>query len=334
VTDSEPIIDIHVHHYTDKYLAALESAVGVETYRRAEDGRFVALWNGGVALTVPQPHPTLRQRLDMMDEVGIRTQVLSVPSPNSYFLPPQVGSELAARTNEAFAEIVRDRPERFQFLGMVPLADVDLATKATDTALDELGAKGVMLLSNVDGVPLDDARFEPFWQYADERGLLIHMHPTVPVAGGTLADHALAISVGFFADTNLAVARMAYSGVFERYPRIRWVISHLGGTLPFMLPRLDNYWKQFPAAQERSPRPPSAYIRELLFDTATTHRPAIRCAAETLGAGRLVFGTDYPHVPGGSQPFLDAVEEVGVAGADREALLWGRAEVLLAGRAA
>ena len=333
MTDTEPIIDVHVHHYTDEYLAALEAAAGVETYRRPDDGRFVALWNGGVALTVPQPHPTLEQRLEMMDQVGIRTQVLSVPSPNSYFLPPQAGADLATRTNEAFAEIVRDRPDRFQFLGMVPLGDVDLATTVTDAALGELGARGIMLLSNVDGVPLDDPRFEPYWQYADERGLLIHMHPTVPVAGGTLADHALAISVGFFADTNLAVARMAYSGVFERYRNIRWVISHLGGTLPFMLPRLDNYWKQFPAAKERSPRPPSAYIKELLFDTASTHRPAIRCAVETLGAERLVFGTDYPHVSGGSGPFLDAVEAVGATGADRDALLWGRAEALLDGRA-
>ena len=333
MTDTEPIVDVHVHHYTDDYLTTLEAAAGVETYRRPADGRFVARWNGGVALTVPQPHPTLEQRLDMMDQVGIRTQVLSVPSPNSYFLPPKASADLALRTNEAFAEIVRARPARFQFLAMVPLVDVDFATEVTEVALGQLGAKGIMLLTNVDGVPLDDARFEPYWQYADERGLLVHMHPTVPVAGGTLADHALAISVGFFADTNLAVARLAYSGVFERYPRIRWVISHLGGTLPFMLPRLDNYWKQFPAAKEHSPRPPSAYIKELLFDTASTHRPALQCAAETLGAQRLVFGTDYPHVPGGSGPFLAAVETVAASGPDREALLWGRADALLAGRA-
>jgi aminocarboxymuconate-semialdehyde decarboxylase len=221
VTDTEPIIDVHVHHYTDDYLTTLEAAAGVETYRRPADGRFVARWNGGVALTVPQPHPTLEQRLDMMDQVGIRTQVLSVPSPNSYFLPAKASADLALRTNEAFAEIVRARPARFQFLAMVPLVDVDFATEVTEVALGQLGAKGIMLLTNVDGVPLDDARFEPYWQYADERGLLVHMHPTVPVAGGTLADHALAISVGFFADTNLAVARMAYSGIFERYPRIQ-----------------------------------------------------------------------------------------------------------------
>ncbi|MGW3811262.1 amidohydrolase family protein [Micromonospora sp. NPDC005113] len=327
----ERIVDLHVHHYTDRYLAALDAAGSVETYRREADGRFVALWNGGVALTVPQPHPSIGQRLDMMDEVGISLQVLSVPSPSCYFADPAKAERLARLVNEELGDIVRDKPDRFDALGMVAMGDIDRSMSTTTHAVDEIGMKGVMLLTNVDGVPLDDARFEPYWQMADDRGLLVYLHPTVPVAGSSLADHALGIAVGFFADTNLALARLAYSGVFERYPRIRWVISHLGGTLPFMLPRLDNYWRQFPEASRRSPRPPSDYIRELVFDTAVTHEPAIRCACQTLGVDRLVFGSDFPHVHGGSGPFLAAVDATGAEGEERAALLAGRADALLAG---
>jgi len=326
------IVDMHVHYYTDEYLAAIESASSVTTYRRPADGRFVALWNNGVALTVPQPHPGISQRLEMMDELSIDTQVLSVPSPSSYFLEPRAATELSRRVNEEFAGIVADHPGRFEALAMLPFHDVDAAIDVATVALDELGHRGVMLLTSIDRTPLDDPEFERFWQFADERRMLVYLHPTIPDAGDSLSDHALGIAVGFFADTNLALARLAYSGVFERYPRIRWVISHLGGTLPFMLPRLDNYWRQFPAASERSPRPPSEYIRELVFDTATTHRPAIRCACDTLGADRLVFGSDFPHVHGGSGPFLTAADEVGATGEERDRLLGGRADDLLAGK--
>ncbi|HEX5997351.1 MAG TPA: amidohydrolase family protein [Jiangellales bacterium] len=327
---STPVIDMHVHYYTDRYLDAVERAATTDVYRR-DDGRFVARWQGGVALTVPQPHPGVAQRIEMMDELGITTQVLSVPSPNAYFLPPAAGRDLADAVNEELAGIARERPARFRALGMVPLQDIDLALLSLEHALDQLEMQGVMLLTNVNGSYLDDPRFEPFWQAANDRSLLVYLHPTVPEPSLSLQPHALAIAVGFFADTNLALTRLAYSGVFERYPAIRWVVSHLGGTLPFMLPRLDNYWHQFPEARKRCPRRPSEYIRSLLFDTATTHEPAIRCALETYGSDRLVFGSDFPHVPGGTQPYLKALDAVGAVGEEYAALAGGRASELIRG---
>lgn len=325
-------IDLHVHYYTDSYLAAVRDAESTTVYNRSEDGRFVCKWRSGVALTVPQPHPGIAQRLEMMDELGIATQVLSVPSPSAYFLRPRAADHLSRTVNEDFASICADHPDRFRSLAALPMHAMDLALDGLAYAIEDLNMSGVMLLTNVDGIPLDDQRFEPFWQEANRRRLLTYVHPTVPSAEH-LDDFALAIGVGFFGDTTLALARLAYSGVFERYPDIRWVFSHLGGTMPFMLPRLDNYHRQFPDCQEHCPHRPSEYIKRLVFDTATTHRPAIRCAVDTLGADRLVFGSDYPHVPGGIAPFLDALAEVGAEGADYEQLTRGRAETLLSGQA-
>jgi predicted TIM-barrel fold metal-dependent hydrolase len=204
------------------------------------------------------------------------------------------------------------------------------ALAALDHALDELQLSGAMILTNIDGVPLDDPKFEPFWAAANDRDLLMYVHPTVPDAEH-LDDYALAIGVGFLSDTNLALARLSYSGVFERYPRIRWVFSHLGGTLPFMLPRLDNYYHQFPECRENAPRPPTEYVRSVIFDTASSHRPAIRCAVDTLGLDRLVFGSDYPHLPGGVGPFIEALDEIGASEEENEQLFSGRARRLLAG---
>ena len=323
------MVDLHVHYYTDAYLQAVESAPSTTVYRREHDGRFVCTWRSGVALTVPQPHPGVEQRLELMDQSGIQTQVLSIPSPSTYFLEPQAADTLSRQVNEDLSELCREYPGRFEALAALPMHDTDRALAVLDHALDALGMAGVMILTNIDGVPLDHESFEPFWAAADEKGLLVYVHPTVPDAEH-LDDFALAIGVGFLGDTNLALARLAYSGVFERYPRIRWVFSHLGGTIPFMLPRLDNYYRQFPECRERAPRMPSEYIKSLTFDTASSHRPAIKCAVDTLGLDRLVFGSDYPHVPGGVGPFIEAFTDV-TGGRDGDEVMAGRARRLLSG---
>jgi aminocarboxymuconate-semialdehyde decarboxylase len=326
------IIDLHVHYYTNSYLAAVENAPTTTVYRRQTDGRYVCSWRGGVALTVPQPHPGVAERLEMMDQTGISIQVLSLPSPSTYFLPPDAAEDLSRRVNEDFAEICRDHPGRFKALAALPLHDTGRALAVLEEALDDLGMSGVMILTNVVGAPLDDPGLDAFWEEADERRLLVYVHPTVPEASH-LDEYALAIGVGFLQDSTLTLARLTYAGIFERYPQIRWVFSHLGGTVPFMLPRLDNYHRQFPECREKAPRPPSEYIRSLTFDTATTHRPAIRCAVETIGLDRLVFGSDYPHIPGGVQPFVAALDETGATGEAMDALVAGRAMRLLVGEA-
>lgn len=329
VSELEPVIDLHVHYYTDSYVAAILSADSISTYRRG-DGRLVALWRSGVALTVVDPHPGPSERIEMMDSLGVQTQVLSVPSPNAYFLEPNEAEQLARRVNTEFAEMCRDHPGRFESLAMLPLPDIDKSLTVLDSSLTELGMKGVMILSNIDGRPLDDPELEPFWEAANDLELLVYVHPTVPDAPHH-DENALAIAVGFFSETTLTVARLAYSGIFERYPGIRWVFSHLGGTLPMVLPRLDSYWRQFEDCRERAPKPPSEYARDLVFDTASKHEAAIRCAIETLGEDRLVFGSDYPHVPGGTGPYLEALQPFLETPDQRQAILVGRARTLLDG---
>lgn len=324
------IIDLHVHYYTDDYLEAVTNADTTRITFREHDNRFVCTWRGGIALTVPQPHPGVAQRLEVMDELGVTTQVLSIPSPSVYFLEASEADVLARSVNTEFADICRDNPGRFRSLASIPMQDTDLAIAGIEFAIDELGMDGIMVLTNVNGEPLDSTRFEPIWEYANERRLLAYTHPTVPEAQH-LSDYGLAIGIGFFADTNQMLARLAYSGVFERHPDIRWVFSHLGGTMPFMLPRLDSYHRQFPEFREAAPRPPSEYIREQIFDTATTHRPAIRCAVETLGVDRLVFGSDYPHIPSGTRPFIEALDAIDADEDSMDQIRTGRAATLLAG---
>lgn len=324
------IVDFHVHYYVPEYIEAIRSASSLKTYIR-EDGRIVALWRGGVALAIPQPHPSVAQRIEMMGELGVDMQVLSVPSPSAYFVEGEEARKVAGIVNDGFGEIIRDHPGRFHGLAALPLKDVDDAIAELERATGELGLAGAMLLTNIDGELLDSPRLEPFWERAGELEALISVHPTLPAVTNGLEDYGLAIALGFFQETNLALARLTFSGVFERHPGIRWVFCHAGGTTPFLLPRLDNYYHQFPQCREHITRPPSAILAELVYDTATTHVPALRCTCETFGTGRLVFGSDYPHIPGGTGPYLDALEQLGLPSGERAGVLGGRALRLLAG---
>ncbi|MGH9196263.1 MAG: hypothetical protein ACRD1T_11055, partial [Acidimicrobiia bacterium] len=119
----DDVIDLHVHYYTDRYLQAVEEAPSTRVYRRPEDGRYVALWRSGVALTVPQPHPGVSERLEMMEKSGISMQVLSVPSPNVFFLEGSAADRLARDVNEEFAEICRENPNKFRALASVTMQD-------------------------------------------------------------------------------------------------------------------------------------------------------------------------------------------------------------------
>jgi len=323
------VIDLHVHYYTDEYIEAVKGSERIDTYRRG-DGRLVVKWRTGVAMTLVNPHPGPSQRVEMMDELGIEMQVLSVPAPNAYFLDPPEAEHLARATNTAFAEIVRNHPGRFAALAMAPLHDTERALVVLNHAIDDLEMPGLHILSNIVGMPLDDERLSPFWEAANDRSLLVYVHPTVPDAPHHDM-YALSIAVGYFNETPLTFARLAYSGAFERWPNIRWVFSHLGGTLPMLVERLDGYWRQFEDCRENAPRPPSEYIRDLIFDTATKARPALRCGADVLGTDRLVFGTDYPHIPGGSGPYIEALESLELDDGERADLMGGRARRLLDG---
>lgn len=324
------IIDMHVHYYLPEFVEAIKASDDFETYIR-HDGRLVVMWRGGVTLTVPEPHPGVAQRIEMMDELGVDKQILSVPSPSAYFGGRDEARRVARLVNDGFADIAREHPHRFGGLAALPLKNVDDAIAELEYATTELGFAGAMVLTNIDGELLDAKRLEPFWAAASDMGALVYVHPTLPTSTENLQDFSLAIALGFFQETNLALSRLVFSGVFERHQGIRWVFSHMGGTMPFMFPRLDNYYNQFPECREHITKPPTEYLKELMYDTASTHVPALQCTCDTVGTNRMLFGSDFPHIPGGTGPYLQALEDLGLPPDDRSEVLGGRAQRVLDG---
>jgi aminocarboxymuconate-semialdehyde decarboxylase len=292
------------------------------THYYRDDGRLIVLQDGAVGLAVPQPLPPLEHRIGMMDDAGVEVQVLSVSAPNVFRFPEPLRIPLTRDLNDEFSELAASSGGRLLAFASLPLPAVDAALEELDRALALPHIAGVTLCSNIDRVNLDDERFSPLWEELSRRGTTVFCHPTVACCTDGLREYAMSLAMGFMADTMFAVGRLAYAGTFDRFGGINWIFTHLGGTIPFVLPRYDNYYRQFPECREHIDRPPSEIMRGLYYDTCTMHAPALRCAVDTLGPERLLFGSDYPHVPGGIDRFVTVLNSVGLS--DKELALIGR----------
>jgi predicted TIM-barrel fold metal-dependent hydrolase len=248
----------------------------------------------------------------MMDDAGVGVQILSVSAPNVFRFPAELRIPLTRDVNDEFADAVKGSEGRLRMFASLPLPDVDQALAELERVADLPGVLGIVLCSNLDGMMLDDERLAPVYEELSRRGTTVFVHGNVPCSTEGLREYAMALAMGFMADPLVSIGRLVYSGTIDRYPGIDWLFTHLGGTVPFVLPRYDNYFKQFPENREKISRPPSEIIRELYFDTCTMHPPALRCAVDTLGADRLVFGSDYPHVPGGIDRFVTILNSIGL----------------------
>ncbi len=175
----------------------------------------------------------------------------------------------------------------------VPLVDTQTAIEVVDHAINELGLMGVNLPGSVGADPrIDHERLEPFYDRVEELGVLLFLHPTDAVFQDMLAEAyggALFLSLGRVIEVSVAAMRLVFSGVMERHPNLKIVMSHTGGALPYQSGRMDKNGKA-----AKLPHPPSTYIKRMYTDTVSPHTAGMRFAIEYYGVDRVMYGTDYP----------------------------------------
>ncbi|MEX1157654.1 MAG: amidohydrolase family protein [Thermomicrobiales bacterium] len=288
-------VDVHTHAQPPEYLQALIDS-GRYQVERGPDDQLIIKEHGSRFLTVtPETHDP-EQRVADMDAAGVDVQVLSLSIPNLNFLEGREAVEMAVLTNDYLAGIVQAYPDRFRALASVPLtADIDSAIAELARCMDVLGMPGFLIGANIAGAPIDDPRFDPFYEEANRRGAVMLIHPMIPPGIEAMNQYALAPLVGFMFDTTLAVSRLIFSNFFGRFLGVNVIAAHLGGAIPFLAGRLDTGWRTYPDCQGIN-RPPSEFIERLYFDTVSFHEPALRCAIETVGEDQILFGSDYPRV--------------------------------------
>ena len=290
-------IDVHTHAQPPEYLDALLASGRYETVRDPS-GNLVIREKGSRFLTITEQMHDSAQQVEDMDATGIDMQIISVTTPQVYFLHDQAAVDLARTCNDYLADIVREHPTRFRALASVPLtADSDDAVAEFERCLDDLGMVGAIIGANIDGRPIDDPDFAPFYETLNARQSTMLIHPMVPAGIEVMNQYALAPLVGFMMDTTLAMSRLIFSGFFDKYPNINVIAGHLGAAAPYIAGRLDIGYRNYPDCQGIE-RPPSDYLKRMYLDTVSFHAPALRCAVETVGADRILFGSDYPHVIG------------------------------------
>jgi aminocarboxymuconate-semialdehyde decarboxylase len=283
---------------------------------------------------VPGTRMPLDERLGLLDEVGIDMQVLSVASAQPNVADAANAVELARLANDLYADAVRRYPTRFAAFGCVPLPHVDAALAEAARCLDTLGFRGITTGCSVAGRPLDDPAFEPFWAELDRRGTVLFLHPMGAGFGGELTPYGLDWLVGALFEDTIAALRLVLSGVTTRYPNMRVIIPHLGGTVPFAMGRVGRANAADRARVGQQSGEFAGTLRENLrriwYDTVNHEPSAFQCACAVLGTDRLLLGTDFPYPVGDRfKHCIDYVDEADLAPAEKEAILGGNAQALL-----
>jgi aminocarboxymuconate-semialdehyde decarboxylase len=322
------IVDFHNHFYPPEYVEALKTSASRVRVTYDEHGNPRVHYPGDYNILVPG-HRDIEYRQRVLDEYGVSTQVLTFTTPGVHVEPPGLAVEMARQINDAYARIVRASRGRFAALATLPLNDPAASVDELERAVRQLRLPGAMVFSNVNHVALDDERYEPLWKRADELGAVIYIHPTDPAGVEAMMEYWLMPLVGFLMDTTLAAAKLVFSGVVDRYPRIRWVLTHMGGAIPYLAERLDRGYRAFGECRQHISRPPSEYLRTFYLDTVNFSPAALRLALDFAGPDRILAGSDYPHQIGSIPLMIETIEKLDVSAELKEKIFSGNAARLL-----
>ncbi|QBR04119.1 amidohydrolase family protein [Paraburkholderia pallida] len=275
-------IDTHHHIFPKVYV----DAVGMDMLASVMPGGKAPTWSAEAAIS-------------MMDANGIREGIASVssgpPLPNA--------ATLLRQCNDAAAELRARHPGRFGSFCSLPLPDVDASLREIEYSLDTLNADGFIVFTSYGGRYLGDPLFEPVWQELDRRGAVAFIHPNQPPY--ETPDVAPASVLEFPFDTTRTAASLIISGAFHRYPKLRFILSHAGGALPFLAPRLSLSISMMPGLVEQYGDPMAA-IRSFYYDTALSAGASTLAAlAQVTDPDHILFGTDFPFAT------LTAIERFG-----------------------
>jgi aminocarboxymuconate-semialdehyde decarboxylase len=328
-----PMIDFHDHYYPPAYIQALEQGPSAVRITHDAEGNPCLHYPGDYNVAVPG-HRDIDYREEVLKQAGVDTQVITLTTPGTHIEEPATAVRLAQLVNDAFARVVADKKGRFVALATLPLCDPAASVTELRRAMEQLHMRGAMLFSNVNGVPLSDQRFWKLYELANDQAAVLHIHPTNPVGVEAMLDYWLMPLVGFLMDTTLAAASLVFSGVTERFPRIRWVLSHLGGAIPYLAERLDRGYEAFPDCRVNVKQHPSAYLKRFYFDTVNFDPRAIELAVSFAGADHILAGSDYPHQIGSIPKMLESLQAIRVSEEDRTQILGGNAARLLGANAA
>jgi predicted TIM-barrel fold metal-dependent hydrolase len=237
---------------------------------------------------------TVAWSIEDMDRAGVEKAVLSITTPGLWFNDNETARKIARHSNEYAAKLRTDHPGRFGLFTALPLPDVEGALREIAYGLDTLKADGVGLITSYANKWLGDPAFDPVLEELNRRKAVAYVHPTSPDCCRNIVPGVPDAAIEFGTDTTRTIARIVFGGAAARFPNIKWIFSHAGGTMPFLLERFEGMAKQ-PNHAAKFPNGFAAVARRFFYDTAqAANKICMTALREIVPASRIVFGTDAP----------------------------------------
>ena len=317
------VIDIFTHVITPKYLSTLE--------KMAADGKIPPLSDLFLWETQIPGIMDVKDRFKLMDDHPEVTEVISMTGPFlEAIAKPKEAIELARVANDEIAELIVKYPERFiSGVAFLPCNDIEATLLEIDRAINELKLRGIEIGTDVNGKPLDSPEFMPIYEKMEQYNLPIFLHPSKnrfypDYPGETESKFNLFGNIGWPHTTSMAMLRLVHSGVLEKYPKLKFVTHHAGGTVPYLAKRIEG------SDRNKLPKPILDYLRLFHNDTAVQgNTPNLMCAYAFFGAGHLLFGTDFPFGNQNVTKTLRSIEEMAITESEKRAILEDNAKSLL-----
>jgi 6-methylsalicylate decarboxylase len=312
-------LDVHAHYFSKEYVALLE--------RHGHDKDHL---EPGYRLLHQTRDADFSERFGAMDRAHVDKQILSVSGVSPYSLEEKFAVEGAQFVNNEYAALAREMPARFAAFSVLPMPHVKAALAEIARTLDELDMWGVTMTTSILGTSLADPSFDPIYAELDKRGAVLFLHPAGLACGSAeLVSTGLTWPLGAPFEDSMAILELLQSGFTQRFPRVRVIVPHLGGTLPFLIQRLDHMAGRFMAGKGV----PREELSKFWYDTVNGYPPSLRLAIETFGLERIVFGTDWPFWKGEAhQLAADFIERAGLTAAQTDAIYVGNARALFGNR--
>ena len=333
-------IDLECHFFTQDYIKYLRNRK--EPPRETEEQDGLTMWYTET-LNSPRGFEMENRLLDLgekrlkeMDELGITVQALSLSPPGVQCFSAEEGTLWARKVNDALAKVVREHPDRYVGLASIAPQSPEAAADELERAVSELGFRGVNIESHCRNEYLDQKKFWPIFERAEKLDVPIYLHPEIPASSilkGYADDYGFELAGpphGYAAEVALHAMRLIYSGLFDKYPRLNFILGHMGEGLPFWLTRMDAYWiKPWKGTKPRIAKKPSDYVKANFTVTISGmfFFPALLCALMGMGADRVAFAVDYPYEK--TEQAVRFIQEAPISDSDKEKICYSNAARLL-----